>query len=823
MPPSADGLVLTLCTAGALLVSIPLGLNVKGHTEIWSELSCWATLLLGLAAFSKSSGAQKHHQADLHDSTHGPTVLAVSIVTACLCRSLADVRWVLVGFPNTPDPEKCLFTFKQPLLTPALLMLHRHAVVDLEPHSGQSQGKALVVAVPIAVGSAVSLLPSPTLVLYAIPGCGFFLSQLTFYARVIKIWGNRGDLSTPQMALGVVSPVAYRVVPLLLTVVLGSASVGSFHTPFAQDLVFFGMLKLARWVFVFIATQQAPWDIAATMLTFGASSSEPASGPIQAVGRVASGFAALFQTTSFVRRSANGRIYLFVFALCPLFLTTRNTSVVSRAREIWSEGRMTAHPIELLIEQQRSKYSAMLERQSLSLKAAVAEYSRRYKRHPPPGFDRWYEYARAQKSIIIDDYDIITELLEPFRSISPSQIRDNVAKVLESPDNRVMGISIKNHTINQQYHENWLLSQIIDLIGPFIQDLPDMDVAFNGLDEPRLLLSSSDPDESFISFTSLAGKSSWEAVTKPCRGGVSKGDSHFQRVLPFLEDVPGSKNICAHPEYQDKHALFVSPSSLFCATQPVPIFSPAAMSSFGDILYPSPFYLRSEGEYTEDLDAAWESKSNILYWAGQSSGGNAKDSSWRHHQRQRFVALVNNLENGNATYLNETSPGVWRAYNDTLGAFSYLYDVSLTSIIQCEESICQEEKEYFHPPDRKPFELIYESRFLFDLDGNSFSGHYYTLLRTKSVVFKQTLFREWHDERLFPWVHYVPVSVGLQELPETVRYLALTPQGQKLSKQIGESGAEWMKVAFRDVDAGVYLFRLLLEYGRVISDARDTM
>ncbi|KAH0536727.1 hypothetical protein FGG08_006435 [Glutinoglossum americanum] len=806
MSPNADGFTLTLCTAGALILSIPLGSNIEGDTEIWSELSCWAALLLGLAVFSKSPISQ---QLDLYGSKHGSTIVASSIAAACLCQSLADVRWVL------------------PLLTPALLALRHYANIGLpayESSSGQSQNGAFLVAVPIAVVSAMSLIPSSVSVWnFAIGGC-FFLSQLLFYTRVIKIWDNKGTLPTPRVTPAVVEPVAYRVFPLLFTIVLANASVSPHGVPFAQDVIYIGMLKLARWTLVFIAVQQAPWDIATTISTFGTSSSEAAASLILAVGRVASGFAALFQTMSFIRKSARGRTYLFILVICPLLLVTRN---ISGVQKIWpggiGEDIVTAHPIELLVEQQRSKYSAMLERQSLSLEAAVAEYSRRYKRNPPPGFDRWYEYARAEKSIIIDDYDIITELLEPLWSVSPSQIRSNIAKSFETSDNRVMGMSIRNHKISQTYHENWLLSQIGDLISPFMNDLPDMDVVFNAVDEPRVLLSDPNLSEPFESFTSLAEKPSWDAVTKPCHGGFSKRDLPFKQVLPFIQDISESKDICSHPEYQNMHALFISPSTLLYTTQPVPIFSPASMSSFADILFPSPFYARSEGEYSEEIDMSWESKENKLYWAGQSTGGHSKDSSWHYHQRQRFVTLANNLENGTATYLNETSPGVWRSYNDSLGAFSYLYDVSLTGIIQCTESICKDETDYFHPSDRKPFELIYNSRFLFDLDGNSFSGRYYTLLRSKGTVLKLTLFREWHDERLFPWVHYVPISVDMQELPETMRYLALTLQGQKTSKQIGESGAEWMKLALRNADAQVFLYRLLLEYGRVTSDARDTL
>jgi hypothetical protein len=93
-------------------------------------------------------------------------------------------------------------------------------------------------------------------------------------------------------------------------------------------------------------------------------------------------------------------------------------------------------------------------------------------------------------------------------------------------------------------------------------------------------------------------------------------------------------------------------------------------------------------------------------------------------------------------------------------------------------------------------------RFVFDLDGNSFSGRFYGFLASHSVVLKQTLFREWHDERLFPWVHYVPISLGLGELPEVMRYLVLTDSGAKTAKEIAEGGRTWKLRALRMVDMG---------------------
>jgi hypothetical protein len=115
---------------------------------------------------------------------------------------------------------------------------------------------------------------------------------------------------------------------------------------------------------------------------------------------------------------------------------------------------------------------------------------------------------------------------------------------------------------------------------------------------------------------------------------------------------------------------------------------------------------------------------------------------------------------------------------------------------------------------------MYKSRFLMGMGGNGFSGRYYTLLQDNFTVFKQTVFREWHDARLVPWVHYVPVSVGMQELPELLRYFS-TPEGGKHAEEIANAGREWVPKAWRAVDFRIYMYRLLLELARVLDLERD--
>ncbi len=74
----------------------------------------------------------------------------------------------------------------------------------------------------------------------------------------------------------------------------------------------------------------------------------------------------------------------------------------------------------------------------------------------------------------------------------------------------------------------------------------------------------------------------------------------------------------------------------------------------------------------------------------------------------------------------------------------------------------------FHYEDRSaPFEY----RYLIDIDGNAYANRFYRLLGSDSVPLKITIFKEWHDDRLIPWLHYIPVSQSMEEIPELTRFL----------------------------------------------------
>ena len=67
---------------------------------------------------------------------------------------------------------------------------------------------------------------------------------------------------------------------------------------------------------------------------------------------------------------------------------------------------------------------------------------------------------------------------------------------------------------------------------------------------------------------------------------------------------------------------------------------------------------------------------------------------------------------------------------------------------------------------------LWKWKYLLDIDGLGLSGRFYSLMKSKSLVFKCAMFREWHNEWLWPWVHYVPLGLNGSDWFETVRFFA---------------------------------------------------
>jgi Glycosyl transferase family 90 len=574
--------------------------------------------------------------------------------------------------------------------------------------------------------------------------------------------------------------------------------------------------------------------------------------------------AALSQCVMCLPSSASSRKFLLLVLLLPGSVIVHRHGLVASWREQLSQtlAQPDLHPIENLAAIGQAQFSHLLTSQSNTLGKAVAEYNRRYGRNPPPNFDKWFAIARREEYILFDEFDTIMETLEPFWGITAPGLRSKVDAAFENP--RLIRFNVSNSVVSFD-HEGWA-----PWIGEQVQSwlppewrllLPNMTFAVNVLDEPRVLAPldvlsralqgtdrpsehvSQHPEEHFskrveIEFYNVGSKKAWQAMASACSvKSPTRNDSSVEteyRGLTFVANVTDTLDICKHASLHKNHGFLSSPDTLDITHSLVPLFSQGKPSIFNDILFPSPYYAAKmdQEEYVEKEDPVWSEKSDCLYWSGTTTGGYATTANWEQLHRQRLILSLKSQPSSPVAFLNETSPGQWDPYTASTSDLQSLLNLKMTATAQCEPEACQEERAAFNikpfnnneeNPNLEPMNVTYQSRYVLDMDGNGFSGRYYRLLKSRSAVVKQTIFKEWHDGYLVPWVHYIPLSMNAGELPEIMRFMTQDQRGRHLGERIARESRSWANITLRKIDLQLAFLRLLLEYGRLISDDRDTL
>lgn len=533
-----------------------------------------------------------------------------------------------------------------------------------------------------------------------------------------------------------------------------------------------------------------------------------------------------------------------------------------------------SHPIRQLISSNTADFKTVLDRQSKTLEEAVAEYRRRHGIPPPPNFDKWYKFAKKRNVQLIDEYDTIHKQLMPFWALEPRVIRERVREAVGF-DNMVIVVSIRNGKITMidgtggdQYQ--WYKETQPPMTKNFVKYLPDMDLAFNVHDEPRVVMqhddlqrhvqialdtnmpranSNANPINQFsprprdvnagdrikeyrtTRFNRYAHQATWEDSRTSCsldtaaRRSLNDSltdDTHLytsKLPLDFLSNTTAFSDICNTPSLSRKFGFFDRPNAFDVTHDLIPIFSQSKVSSFQDILYPSPWYFMHRVTYPPERDIPFASKNGTMYWRGSTTGGFSRDGGWRNQHRQRFV--TNTMPLGKTSILvHDEAQDLWEEKPVDRVSYQKYFDVKFTLIGQCDPGDCDAQKAFFEVvPPVNMFDA-FNSKYLLDIDGNAFSGRYYAWLLSNSLVYKMALFREWHDEWLRPWVHYVPLGIEGTEYFESVRFFEEEDGGQNLAERLALESKKWAESVLRNQDLEVWYFRLLLEYGRLVDDAR---
>jgi hypothetical protein len=530
------------------------------------------------------------------------------------------------------------------------------------------------------------------------------------------------------------------------------------------------------------------------------------------------------------------------------------------------------HPMWQLITQGEKDLAEMKKRQSKTLEDAVKEYKKRYHISPPPNFDKWFEFAKKRDTQLPDEFDSIMEMITPFWGLSPATTRARAAEVLGG-DNAMMGISIRKGKITHiKGADEWQRDATQGMLEPFVEYLPDMDLAFNLHDEPRVIVPHEDmvklvdhaqkvtmpkaekqeaPRNKFTKkveglsdgtgfrevkttrFNTFAHQPTWthsrmscppESPARALEEDMRRDDmaKYAMTELGFIYNLTASMDICLSPTLEQTYGFFDRPNAFNIVHDLFPVFSQSKVSSFADIIYPSPWYWAHKVQYNESRDMDWNDKQDLFYWRGSTTGGFSREGGWRRQHRQRFVEKLNKNEKAKILdNMGDDDHQKWFPKEVQRRKYKDLMDVHFSHVGQCDEGDCVAQKEFFEIAPGADQQDAWAYKYLLDMDGNAFSGRFYAFLQSKSLIFKFALFREWHAEWIKPWVHYIPLSLQGDEWLEAVRFFDDETLGKKDGERLAMQSREWANQAVRNEDMEVWFFRLLLEYGRVVDDERE--
>jgi hypothetical protein len=307
----------------------------------------------------------------------------------------------------------------------------------------------------------------------------------------------------------------------------------------------------------------------------------------------------------------------------------------------------------------------------------------------------------------------------------------------------------------------------------------------------------------------------------------------------FVANWTISANPCHQPDLANLHGMHLSPAALIGTHELVPVFSQSRAPGYADIRYPSPWnYMdKAKYEFGESFpDPNFAKKENVLFWRGATSEGLSTTGSWKGMLRQRFVHLLNNETFRQPVFLpTSSSSGRSEYVMEKPETIKQLLETKvdvrfIDEVVRCHGADCSDEENEFGLGNRIDFRQHWDYRYLFDADGAGFSGRFIPFLQSNSVVLKTALFREWYEGRLIAWKHFVPVDLRLHDLFSSLAFFggySLQEKGKrtmqprdKEAEAIARAGRVWTEKVLRKEDMEIYMFRLLLEWGRLTDERR---
>ncbi|CBQ69646.1 related to capsular associated protein [Sporisorium reilianum SRZ2] len=505
------------------------------------------------------------------------------------------------------------------------------------------------------------------------------------------------------------------------------------------------------------------------------------------------------------------------------------------------------HRIACKVQHAAELAEQLLARQSRTPQQAVLAYKRRYLRSPPRGFEEWVKLALKHNATIIDDYDQIEVDLGTFRQAG--LVGDKLkSRILEAksqlPGYEFGQLSVVDGQAVVLGPDFGPLSTstLIELLAPVQHIIPDVSVPFNWYAEPRMPHPPAKaPTGPFVS-KNLSAKDPTDALRKACPSNLTP-KRPWDSLLPPLDYCSED-----HQELGELHGFLQAPGSFHPLNKLVPVLSRSKLSNFADILAPNVCYGHEMYRGYPD-SIPFENKQDSLYWRGTTTGEVQTPTTWARGHRHRVLRYVKQLREA----ANKLAGGVEadpfdkiyaanrtvapsresvHVAGNTLPLFDYtdslvvsalkrlghkVFNVAWNMFVLADDATLASLQANQVTTGTEERNVVYQHKYTLDLDGQSMSCRFYQLLASNSVVFKQTVWSEYHDDRLIPWIHYVPLDLRIEnnELPLLLDFFIHHAQGPATAAKIAAESRRWADTTLRPIDVSLYYARLLIEYAEI--------
>ncbi|KAJ6480242.1 glycosyl transferase family 90-domain-containing protein [Mycena sanguinolenta] len=320
---------------------------------------------------------------------------------------------------------------------------------------------------------------------------------------------------------------------------------------------------------------------------------------------------------------------------------------------------------------------------------------------------------------------------------------------------------------------------------------------------------------------------------EPRKGSPSVPGDEQDAAKTFIHDPLAAMDPCLHPVDMHTHGSYLShgvgpgPHRAL-----VPQFSYSVTPLHADIRVALPINWVPD-EFPHEgrpppFGFSWAERVDArIQWRGSNTGlWHAADGRWRDAHRIRLAAFAAGVGGANISVLDPGAPfdeglggwgGRWRS-----GAESTpLFDVAFAGRpLNCEKAQCAVLEGMFEWRKGHDLKTAARYKYILDVDGNGWSSRFKRLMNSGSLIFKATTYPEWFTERLAPWVHYIPIQNTYSDLLDALLFFRAH---DKAAERIAAAGREWSRRFWRKEDMVAYMYRLFLEYARLMSLDRDAM